>query len=331
MNEKEVFKKVKKIQQRYKDHTAKTTVLFWVTGIAICWFAGKFFFGEGFNLFLFTVATLGVGCLILCERKTRSIQKEARGYAAEQLLFPTMQEKFQIYEFKPKEVIEKYMAEKSELLPVTKKYDGYGYIRASYRGAMFRCSNVSIKKTKSDDNDNWRYEKNRYKKNLGRNDVIYEGMLARVDLNTQVDGFLKIEEFNSVRGPLHTLTFSLQEKLAKVAGVQLYDFSTVNLEFHNRFKVTASNEWFVQQILTPAVMNGLLQAKTYTDGRISLHFTQDDLFISNKHEHVLMAIEEGKYSQDYLLEDAQHAQGDVLALANILDVLTEHASFAFFG
>ncbi len=284
---------------------------------------------------IYTVmAIVAIVILFTRVRNHAKNMKEARRYAAEQLLFPIMREHFQLLECDAGKEVPWYMIEESGLVDKAGGYSGYGYVRATYRGIPFLCGNFELrykKRTSRDDEVDYEREEarkeGRYAYSRYLRYAYFDGMFARADLNHQLNGFLKIEEINANPNLFGHLIRGMEELARKSGGARVFDFSGANEEFHKHFRVSTTDEAFAQQVLSQSMMKGLLSARQYASGPITILFAEDNMFITHRHGHALFCIENGKYEMQHLQEDVRCAENEVLTLRAILDTFADCAAF----
>ncbi len=333
MNWNDVLRRVNKIVK------ADNVNSFFALIVVLSFFLGVAFAFSGGPMTIVGIALIVMIVIWAINRATKHSKnlRDARKYAAEQLLFPHMRENFRIFEADPGREIPEFMLQKSGLIKNMQRYKGYGYTRAEYRGIVFMCCNFEEGKRRKNSNDEddiiersramsyGRYEYSRYIRG-----VYKDAMFVRADLKQRLNGFLRIETVNSNPNLFGRMLAGMETLTRKAGGARVYDFSSMNAEFQKHFRVSATDETLTRQVLTQRLMDGLLKTIPYTSGRLTILFKEDELFIMHEHGHALLCIENGKYTMEQLQEDARNAESEVFTVRAILDTFADCATGVFF-
>ncbi|QVK21487.1 DUF3137 domain-containing protein [Mycoplasmatota bacterium] len=225
----------------------KAINMFMIPGglLAIIGFLGGFAQGSGSPIFYFLIF-IGVILIIIGSSKVRNLSIEFKN----KFLVELLNKKFTNVIFDASNGISRSEVRKAEMLPRGDRFKSNDYISAEYDGVNFKMSDILIQERHSD-GKNTRYV------------TVFKGPFMEFDFHKEVVGKMQVREKSRIS------LFDRYERI-KLEGV----------EFNKTFKVYATDSHTAFYVLTPTIMEKLIEIENDYPGTFYLSFIEGKIYIA---------------------------------------------------
>lgn len=275
MNDSEIISTLKKYQRDMKTCTMLIFILYFVI----------FVFGLK-TIFDFITGKLWVISLIIniaavvalkpIDKKRIRAKKEKKEFIGEHIVKRTISDVINIEEYAPNKHIEGNVVKASPIMPEFDSISGSDYIRGTYRGVNMTYSDVTL------------YKKERYRDTDGRtrtvDSLVFKGHFLRLNLNSQIDGYVKILERETPRK--QGMFNDIVNTAKSLAGKSENMVEVESVAFNNQFAIYSDNDELVFYILTPHFMESIVKADEFARGTTNIYFnkTYVDIALDNRQD-----------------------------------------------
>lgn len=275
MNDSEIISTLKKYQSNIKIYTIVKFILYFLVPV-LC-FKCIMDFIQG-DIWIISVILVVAILIILkpLDKKCIRFKLEKKEFIGKNIIRKTISDVINIEEYAPNKHIEGNIVKASPVMPEFDSIHGSDYIRGTYRGVNMIYSDVTL------------HKKERYRDTDGRtrtvDSLVYKGHFLRLNLNSQIDGYVKILERET---PRKQGMFNDVVNAAKSLAGKSENMVEVESEaFNNQFAIYTDNDELVFYILTPHFMESIVKADEFARGTTNIYFnkTYVDIALDNRQD-----------------------------------------------
>lgn len=317
MNDNEILSKLNKYQGDIK----KYTILYFGLGLTVPFIFMKAIFEfivKGNWILFLIVAIILYFSLKPIQKKLDGTKHDKSVFIGENIIRTAISQVIDIHQYAPTNHIDRNIVKESPILPEFDKISGWDYICGTYNNVKLQYSDIRLKK--------WDTYIDGTGKKRSRYEINFRGSFLRLNLNSQIDGYVKLIEKNDFnrKGLLDNMVATAKNAI----GLGENSIKVENATFNEQFDIFTDNEELAYYILTPHFMESIVAADKYADGATNIYFNKNYVDIAIDSRKNSFEIKGNIKNQEDLDKARMRVENDLKRVLAIVDqILTKDRLF----